>query len=90
MQKRCLGKGSGGNVECAGGDWILEGKVELKQDIEITDPGEFELFLQAYAQVCDDKSCHEFRAILVNDGGTEYFLEFPGAFERQQELPTAR
>lgn len=73
----------------AGGDWILEGQVELKQEIEITKPQEFQMLLQVYAQVCDDESCHEFRAILQNDGGVEFF-EFRGDFDRQPKLASGK
>ena len=69
----------------ADGDWILEGQVVLEQEIEITNPEEFQMLLQVYAQVCDDKSCHEFRAILQNDGAVEFF-EFRGDFDLQAKL----
>ncbi|HSH15294.1 MAG TPA: PDZ domain-containing protein, partial [Verrucomicrobiae bacterium] len=32
--------------------WILEGRVELKQRIRVTDPAQFLLVLRVYAQVC--------------------------------------
>jgi S1-C subfamily serine protease len=73
----------------ADGDWILEGRVEFVQEIEITDPQEFQMLLQVYAQVCDDSSCHEFRAVLENDGEEEFF-EFRGDFERQPQLASGQ
>ena len=73
----------------ADGDWILEGEVELVQPIEITDPQKFQMRLQVYAQVCDDKSCHEFRAILRNEGAEEFF-EFRGDFDRQPKIASGR
>jgi hypothetical protein len=70
--------------------WVLDGTVELKQTIEVTDPESFHLFLQVYAQVCDDVRCHEFRAILANDGSEEPFSEFRGYFDRQAEVGAGR
>lgn len=73
----------------ADGDWVLEGLVKFEQQIEITNPGEFQMLLQVYAQVCDDDSCHEFRALLQNDGAEEFF-EFRGDFDRQPKLASDR
>jgi hypothetical protein len=63
--------------------WVLDGTVELRQTIRITDPARFQLLLQVYAQVCDDHRCHEFRAILGNDGSDQAFFEFQGRFDRR-------
>jgi hypothetical protein len=67
--------------------WILEGTVELRQLIRITDPQRFQLLLHVYAQVCDNKSCHEFRSVIVSDGRDPSFKEFHGRFD--QSLPIA-
>ena len=69
-----------------GSSWVLHGQVELTQRIKITDPNKFHMVIRVYAQVCDDRSCHEFRAILENDGSDESFLEYRGDFEHQSRL----
>lgn len=61
--------------------WVLDGQVELRQAIRVTDPGRFQLLLRVYAQVCDDRSCHEFRAVIGNNGSDEGFTEYHGRFE---------
>ena len=66
--------------------WILHGNIELTQKIRITDPGQFCMFLRVYAQVCDDKSCHEFLAILENHGSDIHFSEYRGDFDQQPKL----
>ena len=66
--------------------WILDGRVELKQKIRITNPDDFSMVIDVYAQVCDDKSCHEFRAVLENVGSTEEFSEFRGDFHQLPRL----
>jgi len=66
--------------------WVLDGEVELKQAIEVADPGKFHLVLHVYAQVCDDKNCHEFRAIIANDGSGVEFSEFRGNLELQRKI----
>ena len=63
--------------------WVLNGIVEFRQSIRITDPKEFHLVLRVYAQVCDDQSCHEFQSIVANDGLNEEFIEFQGRFNDQ-------
>ncbi|MGK0185874.1 MAG: serine protease Do [Verrucomicrobiales bacterium] len=70
-----------------GSNWILEGEVNLTQTIQITDPDNFQMVIKVYAQVCDDKSCHEFRAILENNGADESFKGFRGNFDHQPKLP---
>jgi membrane-associated protease RseP (regulator of RpoE activity) len=70
--------------------WILDGEVELKQTIEVLDPASFQLLLQVYAQVCDESRCHEFRAMIGNDGSGETFSEFRGRFENQPEVSLDR
>ena len=66
--------------------WVLEGDVELKQIIEVTDSDSFQLLLRVYAQVCDEERCHEFQAIIVSDGRTQGFMEFHGKFEVTPEI----
>ena len=67
--------------------FVLHGTVKLQQTIKVTDPERFLLLIHAYAQVCDDKACHEFRAVIGNDGSDKTFNEFRGNFEKQ---PTVR
>ena len=59
----------------------------LTQTIQITDPEKFHMVIQVYAQVCDDKSCHEFRATLENNGADEPFQDYRGNFDEQPKLP---
>lgn len=63
--------------------WVLEGAIQLKQTVRVTEPGKFLLLLHLYAQVCDDTACHEFRAMIAADGATREFVEFRGDFEKQ-------
>lgn len=72
------------DVEGLETQWVLDGAVQLRQTIRITDPKEFLLLIHAYAQVCDDTACHEFRAVIGNDGATETFFEFRGNYEKQE------
>lgn len=69
--------------------WILDGEVTLRQVIRITNPDDFRLLVQVYAQVCDETRCHEFRAIIENDGLDETFSEYRGHFDRQPEIPVS-
>ena len=62
------------------GDWILEGDVELRQPIEITDPETFQMLLEVTAQVCDDRSCHLFHSVLQSREGIG-FSEYDGDFK---------
>ena len=64
--------------------WVLDGNVEFSQRIRITDPKQFYLVLSVYAQVCDDRRCHEFRSVIANDGSNEAFSEFRGRFDDQR------
>ena len=64
--------------------WVLDGNVQLKQGIRITDPNEFLLLIHAYPQVCDAAACHEFRAVVGNDGSGRGFFEFRGNYEKQK------
>ncbi len=66
--------------------WVLGGEVRLTQRIEVTDAGKFRLLVRAYAQVCDEHNCHEFRAIVVNKGLGKDFSEFRGRFESEPEV----
>ena len=63
--------------------YVIHGTVKLQQTIEVTDPDRFLMLIHAYAQVCDDKACHEFRAVIGADGSDETFFEFRGNFEKQ-------
>ena len=69
--------------------WILEGRVEFVQRLRVTDAQRFQLLLQVYAQVCDESSCHEFRAVLGSDGSDGTFKEYRGPFERQPRIEVA-
>jgi membrane-associated protease RseP (regulator of RpoE activity) len=66
--------------------WILEGDVEFRQRIQITDPGKFLMVLDVFAQVCDDRNCHEFRATVSNDGSSTEFFEFRGNSAAHSEV----
>jgi len=66
--------------------WILEGRVELRQRIRVTDVERFQVLLQIYAQVCDEERCHEFRAVVGSDGSAGEFSEYRGRFERQPKI----
>ena len=66
--------------------WILDGEVQLQQILEVTNPDDFQLLIQIYAQVCDDESCHEFRAVVENDGTEESFTDYRGHFDRQPKI----
>ena len=68
---------------------VLDGTVEFRQRIRITDPKEFHLVLRVYAQVCDDRSCHEFLSVVANEGSHEGFIEFRGRFDDQSIVLTA-
>lgn len=63
--------------------WIHEGTVEFRQKIRVTDVKGFQLLLQAYAQVCDEVGCHEFRAVVGSDGLETHFTDYRGRFELQ-------
>ncbi|MDA0767990.1 MAG: PDZ domain-containing protein [Verrucomicrobia bacterium] len=63
--------------------WILDGEVQLKQILEVTNPDDFQLLIQIYAQVCDEQHCHEFRAVVENDGTEPFFTDYRGHFDRQ-------
>ena len=56
--------------------WILEGNVSLVQEILVTDPESFFIQLDIYAQICDDRNCHELRASVYSDGSSTSFYEF--------------
>ncbi len=86
----------GGMQEPAAREWrdpsgerhrVLDGDVELRQRIEVTDAKDFYLLLHVYAQVCDDHSCHEFRAMVASDGTSRRFSEFRGRFEQHPLVP---
>ena len=73
---------------------VLEGDIQLKQRIQVTDVTAFLLLMQVYAQVCDDSHCHEFRAVVANHGGVPEFSEVRGRLEshpgiRENELSPA-
>ncbi len=72
-----------------GMDWILEGEVSLRQTLRVTDPKRFYLLLHVYAQVCDDRSCHEFRAMVATEGRGTEFTEFQGRFEEHALVSAA-
>lgn len=63
--------------------WILGGDVQFLQTIQVTSRRQFQLLLHVYAQVCDDRSCYEFRAMVNNDGASQTFTEFRGDFDQQ-------
>lgn len=66
--------------------YVLEGSINLVQKIQVTDVTQFNLLMQIYAQVCDDRHCHEFRTVVSNDGTTQAFAEFRGRFIHQQNM----
>jgi len=67
--------------------WILEGPVEFRQTLRVTDPTKFQLLLRVYAQVCDDQACHEFLATTWNNGLEEGFREYHGHFQQAAAVP---
>ena len=73
--------------EGVGPDWILDGSVLFQQTIQVLDPPKFYLVIRVLAQVCDDTSCHEFRAEVSNTGTDESFVEFRGNFDRLPVVP---
>jgi membrane-associated protease RseP (regulator of RpoE activity) len=66
--------------------WIMGGTITLRQKIQVTNPDDFHLLIQVYAQVCDDRRCHEFRAVIENDGSEQTFSEFLGHFDQHPEI----
>lgn len=73
-------RGKGEGVETM---WIHEGRVEIRQRIRVTDVEVFRMLVQVYAQVCDEVSCHEFRAVVGSDGRETHFSDYRGRFLRQ-------
>lgn len=67
--------------------WTLSGTVAFEQLIKITDPDTFHLYLKLYAQVCDDRSCHELTSIVECDGQTTVFYDYAGDFESLSHVP---
>lgn len=76
-------------TEGLGPDWILDGSVVFQQTIQVLDPSTFYLVVRVLAQVCDDTSCHEFRAEVSTTGTDASFVEFRGNFDRLPEVPEA-
>jgi len=67
--------------------WVHRGRLRLTQAIRVTDPEAFELILRVYAQICDDRTCHEFTDVVVSDGKTTELMDYQGSFESAPPLP---
>jgi len=52
----------------------------------MTDPKNFQLVLRVYAQICDDRTCHEFTDVVASDGGMTTMMDFQGDFESSPSL----
>ncbi len=70
--------------------WVLHGTVELKQKFRVTDAEAFRMLIEVYAQVCDEKRCHEFRAVAETDSSKDYFWEYEGDFDGEPKLSAVR